>query len=124
LAKPQADAARAAESTGGETGRGRVRSEMPRTVGDSLPNRQPQNEKERLVWDWLRELNMLEYFEKICEHFECDFAQISACKLRKGPCWFDRVDIAFFEALDVKKTGHKMLLASAIHRLSTENGAR
>ena len=60
---------------------------------------------------------MTQYHDKIQRHFECDYAQIAACK-KPGISWCERIDPEFFEVLGVQKMGHKMLLSKAIHELT------
>ena len=71
--------------------------------------------------EWLRRLDqrgsMLQYFEMIREEFDCDFAQISACKTRAGDGLLADISPVFFETLGVVKAGHKFVFAKAICQL-------
>ena len=92
-------------------------SEDRKYCGELLADSDERNAKEKTMWTWLAKLRMTQYHDKIQTHFECDYAQIAACK-QPGSSWCERLDPEFFKVLGVQKMGHKMLLSKAIHELT------
>lgn len=83
--------------------------------------------REQEMRSWLLALDkgkgsLLRYLDAIEREFECDFSQLAAAQLlvATGPGSVARIEPSFWEALDVKSMGHKLLLAKALLLLDTQ----
>mmetsp|Transcript_47639 Transcript_47639/g.153191 ORF Transcript_47639/g.153191 Transcript_47639/m.153191 type:complete len:1994 (-) Transcript_47639:80-6061(-) len=81
-------------------------------------------ERQAALREWLLALDkgagtMLQYFDILCTEFDGDLAQIAATKIEGRPeqGFLGQVDPCFWEVVNVRKMGHRMLFAKGISML-------
>jgi len=86
----------------------------------------PEGPQEETLYNWLEGLDnkrgaLLQYFDVMRREFDADFSQILAVKLETptGPGVLDAIDPMFWEVVQAKSMGHKLLLAKGIYALRT-----
>lgn len=85
----------------------------------------PGNDRELELWEWLKALDngrgsCLQYFAALKTEFDSDFVQIRAARLPSANSNFGVlacIDPFFFDALNVRPLGHRLLLARGIMKL-------
>merc|ERR1712194_450322 len=85
----------------------------------------PEDQGDQRLWDWLAAMDggkgaMLQYFGPIKSEFDADFSQIVASRLAQpiSAGVLGSIEPSFFEVLDMKPVGHRLLFARAINALS------
>jgi len=81
----------------------------------------PGGDSEQRVWEWLESLDggrgsMLQYFEAVKNEFDADFSQLAAARLAQpiAAGTLGCIEPSFFEVLDVKSVGHRLLFAKGL----------